>query len=286
MNKYIKIIKEKNPSLIIEKYHFNAEGQNNDIVIVNDNTVFKFPKYLEGIKKLKIEIDILNILKKHSTLDIPEYNYKNLDPYDTGNVYGGYRMIKGVSLRQSVYHNVVRKENISKQLATFLRELHSIPIEEFYDHEIKFTDTYSEWTNFYDKIETKLFKFMRKEAKDSISKNFDSFLNHDLDFDETIIHGDFGPTNIIFDPNSQIISGIIDFNDVSIGDPATDIASLIGPFGYGEDFVKSFKPIYPEVDCLLDRARFYASTFALQEAMFGLEVGDEAAFNSGIKQYI
>lgn len=286
MDKYIKIIKEKIPSLIIEKYSFNTEGQNNDIVIINDNTIFKFPKYPEGIIKLRREVGILNILKNYSTLDIPEYKYKNLKSFESGCAYGGYRMIKGVSLRQNIYHHIEQKETISRQLATFLKELHSIPIEEFYNHEIKITDSYSEWTNFYEKLEKKLFKFMRKDAREAVSKNFECFFNEKLDFNETVVHGDFGPTNIIFDPDSKKISGIIDFNDVSIGDPATDIASLIGPYGYGEDFVKSFEPIYPNIEQLLERARFYASTFALQEALFGIEVGDKEAFNSGISQYM
>jgi hypothetical protein len=37
---------------------------------------------------------------------------------------------------------------------------------------------------------------------------------------------------------------------------------------------------------LLPRARFYRSTFAIQEALYGVEHGDEAAFERGIAPYL
>jgi aminoglycoside 2''-phosphotransferase len=60
---------------------------------------------------------------------------------------------------------------------------------------------------------------------------------------------------------------------------------MMGPFGYGEAFVRSFTSVYPAVETFLDRARFYAGTFAVQEALWGLEHGDAAAFSSGIAAY-
>ena len=41
----------------------------------------------------------------------------------------------------------------------------------------------------------------------------------------------------------------------------------------------------PALEEMLPRARFYASTFALQEALFGVRRGDEEAFERGIVGY-
>jgi aminoglycoside 2''-phosphotransferase len=98
-------------------------------------------------------------------------------------------------------------------------------------------------------------------------------------------HGDFGPSNILFDAASRTISGIIDFGSAGLGDPALDVAGVMGPFGYGEAFVRSIADFYPAVETFLDRARFYVGTFAVQEALWGLEHGDQGAFNSGISAY-
>jgi len=128
---------------------------------------------------------------------------------------------------------------------------------------------------------------MRKEARYSVEKNFEDYLlnKENFNFHPTVIHGDFGPTNILYDKESSKISGVIDFGLVAVGDPASDFASLIGPFGYGESFLELFSSVYPDAKMLLERARFYSSTFALQEALFGVENNDKEAFDEGIKMY-
>ena len=63
------------------------------------------------------------------------------------------------------------------------------------------------------------------------------------------------------------------------------MAGVMGPFGYGETFVRSFAAFFPAVDTFLDRARFYAGTFAIQEALWGLDHGDPEAFNTGLAAY-
>jgi aminoglycoside 2''-phosphotransferase len=59
----------------------------------------------------------------------------------------------------------------------------------------------------------------------------------------------------------------------------------MGPVSYGEPFLEHFATVYPGVNALLTRARFYAGTFALQEALYGFEDGDQEAFNNGIMTY-
>lgn len=212
MYKYIEFIKEKNPGIIIEKYNFNTEGQNNDVVIINDEYVFKFPKYSNGIEKLKRERDILNAVNKYITLNIPKPRYYNFKPSEVGKVYCGYKMIKGISFRKEIFQNVQEKRDIAKQLATFLKQLHSIPFEEVRGVAINDIDNLSYWENMFERIQKKLFQFMKKESQRLISENFNSFFNQNFSNNRTLIHGDFGPSNIIFDLDTQRISGIIDFN--------------------------------------------------------------------------
>lgn len=47
-------------------------------------------------------------------------------------------------------------------------------------------------------------------------------------FSSCLIHGDFGPSNILFEPTHGQISGIIDFGGSGIGDPVYVLGSLIG----------------------------------------------------------
>ena len=55
---------------------------------------------------------------------------------------------------------------------------------------------------------------------------------------------------------------------------------------YGEKFLKRCVLTYPDVEDFWTRMLFYQGTFALVEALFGLENNDKVAFESGIAQYI
>jgi aminoglycoside 2''-phosphotransferase len=61
-----------------------------------------------------------------------------------------------------------------------------------------------------------------------------------------------------------------------------DVAAVsTGPAG----FVERFSGAYGVSAAIAERARFYRGTFSLQEALFGIEHGDEEAFRSGIAPY-
>jgi aminoglycoside phosphotransferase (APT) family kinase protein len=78
------------------------------------------------------------------------------------------------------------------------------------------------------------------------------------------LHGDFGGGNILYDPATRRVTGVIDFGGVALGDPAVDIAALSC---YGEPFLALGAPAYPGIATLLPRARRYRATFALQQAL-------------------
>ena len=44
-NEYISYLQRVYPELKIRSAYINEIGQNNDVLIVNDNIVFRFPKY-------------------------------------------------------------------------------------------------------------------------------------------------------------------------------------------------------------------------------------------------
>ncbi|MEK5173923.1 phosphotransferase [Heyndrickxia sp. FSL W8-0496] len=79
------------------------------------------------------------------------------------------------------------------------------------------------------------------------------------------------------------ISGIIDFGGSGLGDPAYDFAGILS--SYGREFFDMCMNLYPNGDEISERVKFYKSTFALQEALHGIENGDRQAFESGIQDY-
>lgn len=118
-----------------------------------------------------------------------------------------------------------------------------------------------------------------------VIQTFEPFLNEPRNFtySPAFRHGDFGGSNILYDPKAQEITGVIDFSSAMLGDPAVDVAAISTS---GNAFFQHVCNAYSGIDALLERAMFYKSTFALQEALYGLRDNDQEAFQSGIAEYI
>jgi aminoglycoside 2''-phosphotransferase len=175
---------------------------------------------------------------------------------------------------------------LASQLVSFLAAMHSIS-GELASRELKLEARHprDEMSDLYEKIQHKLFPFMRKEAQISVIESFEDFLKGEAlsDLNLALIHGDFGASNILWSSDTGKISGIIDFGGSGIGDPAYDFAGLLS--SYGEDFFNRCIDQYPNGKEIAERVHFYKSTFALQEALHGIENDDEKAFEAGIQDY-
>ena len=73
---YIAYLQRVYPELEIDSAYINEIGQNNDVLIVNDKIVFRFPKYEQGIKQLRQETKLLEKIRPNITLQIPEPKYQ------------------------------------------------------------------------------------------------------------------------------------------------------------------------------------------------------------------
>ncbi|WP_332699370.1 phosphotransferase family protein [Halalkalibacter lacteus] len=288
-SKYIERIKQVYPSLYIEDYQPNDIGQNNDVLIINKSLVFRFPKYKKGIVRLKEETEILEFIKNIVSIPIPYPIYQSFEKLEVGKVFTGYNLIQGSPLWKESFAKIENEDlvkGLASQLVSFLIELHSISRDKV-DGFLQLKDNYprEEMSELLHNIQNKLFPFIRKEAQKEISHSFETILNSETysNLKPTLIHGDFGASNILWEPNTYKISGIIDFGGCGLGDPAYDFAGILS--SYGEDFFNMCINLYPNGNEIFERVKFYKSTFALQEALHGVENNNIQAFENGIKVY-
>ena len=287
---YTAYLQEVYPELQIKSAYINEIGQNNDVLIVNDRLVFRFPKYEQGIQQLRLETKLLEAIRPFITLPIPNPIYQMFQDEVPGKVFSGYEMIEGEPFWKNIFLEIKDEEQLQKlafTLAQFLRELHQIPMATFEGiMEQGKTDMYLEMGNLYSQLKEHVYPFMREEARVEVSNTFESYLSNSSNFDfaPCFIHGDFGMSNILYSKGEKNISGVIDFGGVSIGDPAYDFAGILT--SYGEEFLQLLAPHYPNLEAVTERMYFYKSTFALQEASFGILNKDEKAFQAGIASYL
>ena len=258
--------------------------------MINDALVFRFPRTPAGAYSLATETAILRAIHGRVPLPTPMPQFEHLAVDDAdGASFVGYPWLPGQPLRRTLLHRLdnATQRHLASQLGGFLYALHTIP-REVLPSGLHVQDGRERWRDFYDRVRATLFGSMRPAARHEVEQHFAAYLsdtNQEFAFRPVLRHGDFGPTNILYDPSARGVSGIIDFGSAGLGDPATDVAGLLGPLSYGAAFVDLLAPAYPGLAALLGRARFYAGTFALQEALWGVEHHDPAAVRRGLRPY-
>ncbi len=265
-------IRELAPDLVVNSVSLNLDGLLNDIVIVNGEFVFRFPKHEYGFQHLSDEAAILRLLQDFLTLQIPFPLYETHDCL-------AYRFIPGTTLSRDVLMKLGQQDQqaIADQLAQFFKELHSVPLNHIPGFEIPQADAlmkYEGWKSVYARIKEKVFPILMPHVRESVAHHYESHLadQGNFDFEMKMVNTDIPPYHILFDIDRSRINGIIDFGCAGLGDPAIDFGLMI--YNYGETFLDRFYSLYPEAKSYLRRARFYAGAQEVRWLLTGIERND------------
>lgn len=94
-----------------------------------------------------------------------------------------------------------------------------------------------------------------------------------------LTHNDLGAEHVLVDPGSGRLTGVIDWSDAAIADPAKDLGLVLRDLG-SEALDIAMRAVGGEIGGLGDlhpRALFYARCLALEDLAYGLE-RDESAY--------
>jgi len=273
------------PELGVTDLRIDESGQNNDVVVTDGKLVFRFPRHLAGIDVIEAETALLLVLNsRRLPLPIPEPVFRSFQPRQVGAPFMGSRLLPGEPMRAELLEDEDARLKLAGQLATFLRSLHGVPLSVVPTGRAA-TDWMAGWLNMYERVRNGLFPLMRLDAREAATHLFEDFLGDESNssIGPVLIHGDFGGSNLLVEAASMKVTGIIDWGSAHVDDPAVDIAAAST---IAEDLVEHFVPFYPAVGGMLSRVSFYRGTFALQEALFGVENHEEEALHRGLSRYV
>jgi aminoglycoside 2''-phosphotransferase len=276
------------PDLDIHQAVLNEAGQYSVILEVDSAWIFRFPRYPQVVTGMKKEVALLDALRSRLPLAIPEPVYVHLEA-PAGEAFMGYRCIPGEPLWVAIFQAIQNAEVLDRtadQLGAFLQALHGHTQDDFPGIQLETSDSRAHHQDFYRRIQEKLFPLMRPDARTWVTHHFENHLVDESNFayKPALRHGDFGTNNLLFDAAQGRLSGVIDFSGAALGDPAVDLAGLM--VSYGEGFIERIGRTYPINEAILQRVRYTIGTFALEEALFGYEFGDEAALRAGLANYV
>ncbi|MBK5473315.1 MULTISPECIES: aminoglycoside phosphotransferase family protein [Bacillus] len=293
MDSYKQYIKEALPDLSIHSYMQNEEGWDNVTVIINDELLFRFPRKLEYANRIPLEKELCTILS-HSLqeIEIPKYHLLYKNDCNTVPFCSYYPLIHGEPLTSELVAKLEKKELevIITQLATFLAALHSIPLKRTETLGFPIEKTLTYWKELQTKLNqyfTNSLTSLQKSALNRLFENFFTCITKST-FQNTIIHADFTHHHILFNNLHKNISGVIDFGDAQIGDPAFDFAGLY--YDFGHEFTTS---VYEQYSALISHrdpllihriTTFYQYSPLLHNLIYNIETNNEITLKKNEEQ--
>ncbi len=262
------------PDVVVETAVYNGEGLGNDVVIVNSRLVFRFAKTERGRAALAGELVVLGAIRPRVSLPIPY-------PLYTGDGSMAYELVPGEPLSYAVLRDLPASavNTIAAQLGEFLRALHGTPTTETLPATLALAGP-AEWEELRRDTEALIYPLFLPHQRVWAKKIFDSVLGHpsQLAVAPRLVHGDLWPEHVLFDRAAGRLSGIIDFGQAGLGDPAGDLGNVLQV--YGETFVRRMLPAYPEAARLLPLARCYSHVRELEWVLRGLKSGQTFWFGA------
>lgn len=120
--RYLRTVQQAYGNVPPPQLRFNQEGLVNDVVIVNDEWVFRFPKHAGAKDILRREARVLELVSRHVNAPVPAFETLD-DDVATYRYVPGTPLTRSLLLRQSP---PVRAALLT-DVVRFVQELHAIP---------------------------------------------------------------------------------------------------------------------------------------------------------------
>ncbi len=264
-----------------------GEGCDSVAFEVNGRWVFRFPKRADVEAQLLIEQHVLRALASRVTLPIPVFAFVGQPSAEFPRHFAGYPMLPGIPAITLAVQDTPFDE-WARTLGRFLASLHAFPVSDAAALGVR------------EQLLVSLIEDVRDDALADVERirevapdapigawreyveNTQPAVSHPS-ARRVVVHSDLSADHVLYDPARMVITGIIDWSDVSIGDPVLDFAGLLH-WG-GESFVRAVLAAYgaSATDEMLRTARFLAACRGASDVAFGLDMGRTEYIDAGLR---
>ncbi len=242
---------------------------------VDDEWIVRLPRRPEVRADLRKEAALLPLLGRTLPIPVPEVAVLEDTPSTFVMVHP---KIPGKPLSSS--HE---DPALANEVGGFLAALHEISgAAEAGLPELTTGDWLDEQVAFVKRCETVIRLLDSSEARRAESM-FESYLSSLPELNPVLIHGDLGPEHVLC--QDEAVTGVIDWSDARVGDPALDFAWLL--HGPGEAFSETLLGAYVAAggqagSTFRERALYFHRLGPWHAVLFGLRTGRPELVESGL----
>jgi aminoglycoside phosphotransferase (APT) family kinase protein len=246
-----------------------GEGLGNIAYEVNGELIVRFSKEPDAARRTALLIDearLLAAVAEVSPLPVPEPTFTAAEQG-----YLAYFKLPGVPLLDMSRHE--RSDHgtsIAATLGELLTAMHAVPVDR--------------WTDLVDTDDHPLAEWRREAAETYMTvvgqvpavyrRPVETFLDatppHD-GYTTAFSHNDLGIEHVLIDPVAWTVTGVIDWSDAAIVDPAYDFGLLYRDLGPAA--LRRYRNDASDAAALTERAVFYARCSVFEDLAYGVETG-------------
>ena len=270
------IVRRLFPDIKNKQIQIFDDGWDFVVFVIEGRKAVRFPRRPDYAEKLPVEVSFLNHFSSQFPVSVPDFTLHRDEK--TGLPYVTYDFIPGIQFTKNISDTFSKKElrQTARQIGSFLDKLHSLSVDKAKKLGVRQVESLKTWRSKFEKITTKVFPHISGPEQDWATSIFQNFFTtvQKSPMPLTVIHSDIMPEHIIVNPQTHSLSGIIDFGDIEIGDPAYDFAFLAK---YGTDFLEWTYETYkqPKDIAFEIRRQFYLDRLAITNLEHSIETKDQ-----------
>ena len=297
VEKIIPSINQFLPKIKAEDISFFYHGTYN-VFDIQDEYILRVPdreyRNSKGLNMLRRENNILQFLSTRLPTPVPDILFlhdSEILPFSI------HKKIPGKSL-VFVIEQLTQKEklDIAVEIGKTLSILHSESIsqdyistfpkwkEQFPQDELFLSNYKKKWAFWFEETKEYAYQYLNGKQKKWLKNIFDEFLSdkNNFRFKPKVSHCDFDTSNILINLNSYQISGLIDFEECNLWDPAVDLLF----FNEGEEFMNKLLENYKfsNQKSLRNRMKFYYSRTCTPYIVWGIQHNRPSMIDEGIRR--
>jgi aminoglycoside 2''-phosphotransferase len=246
-NYFARLIQSHCPSLALDSLLPAGEGDFCEAYLVNRTWIFRFAKHAEARESLRREACLLPTLAFHLDLRIPSPQFVCVDH---GPGFVGHPILPGHALTRARYLSLAEEQRnrCALQVAGFLIQMQSLDLSAARACGVPAIDYRATYAALLDRMRKDLFGLLDPADRGHVERTVQEYLQSDdpSSFQPCLLHGDLSPDHLLYDDQAAAITGVIDFGDMAIGDPAWDLVFIYED--YGLDFLVRLLNSYPSED--------------------------------------
>jgi len=263
-----RLIGSQFPEVALEPLTLLGEGWDNTVWLAGGRWVFRFPRREFALAGFEREMAALPVLAPRLPLPVPAPVWLGTATDEFPWPWFGAALVPGV---EPLGLGEATRRGLARPFARFLRALHDQPaIDGLPDDPMGRADM----TIRVPRTEESLIDLEREglwRPPPSVAALLEEAASLRRPEPVSVLHGDLHMRHLVVDTAGEL-SGVIDFGDVCIGDPAVDLSllwSLLPPAGRA-DFLDQYGPLR---DDQLLRARVLAINLCATLALYGHHEG-------------